>query len=113
MSGRGNRPCLRLAADTRLRTSVTRRSEVVGPADPDPADPRRVNPRLIPPLQDVIELHLHVRVPEPVQPGRPVVDRPAPDHLVVQVEVAEPRPDLPRPAPGAAVAPLEPQVPER
>src|SRR5204862_7142767 len=88
-------------------------SEVVGPADAEAADPGRGHPRLVAPLEDRVELHLHVRVPEPVEARRPVVDGSAPNRLVVQVEVAEPQPDLPRPAPAAALAAPEPQVPQR
>src|SRR5262245_13006254 len=65
------------------------RLEVVGGPDPESVDPAlRHVLRGVAVYEDVVELDLHVRVQEPVQAGGPVVDLPALDGLVVQVQVA-------------------------
>src|SRR5262249_32557322 len=64
-------------------------SEVVRRPHPDAVDPAVDDPlRRVAVLGDVVELDFHVRVEEPVQAQRPVVDVPALDTLVVEVEVA-------------------------
>src|SRR5262249_27619307 len=81
------------------------RAEVVGGPDAHSVDPALDHVlRGVAALEDVVELDLHVRVEEPVQPGGKVVEAAPLDGLVVQVEVAEAGADLPgAEAPGGVI----------
>src|SRR5262249_47056786 len=76
--------------------TLVNRLEIVSTADAEPVDPGDGHAGLVAAFQDVVELYFHVRVPEPVQPDRPIVEQSALNVLVVQIEITETGTYLPR-----------------
>src|SRR5947209_7551656 len=97
-----NYPRWRLCNENRNRPHAA--SEIVSGSDAETIDPGGLNARLVATFENVVQLHLHVRVEKPVEANRHVVKGASLDGFAIEVEIAEAHAELPSPPTAIGIA---------